>query len=107
LCNGHAFVDCESVHSCSPPARPEIRAYLSYNPAVPVTSREVDWWIWLLYAVGAAVILFISLLISLASSERRKPKWALFFGFLTAFAGASALGFALMSIIRFIQWSRS
>jgi hypothetical protein len=72
---------------------------------MPFSPSDFEWWMWLLFAVGAAVVFLISFLITSACSNNNRGFLTFLFSLVTFAAGLSALGCILIAIIRFAKWA--
>ena len=70
---------------------------------MPFSPSDFEWWVWLLFAVGAAVAFGVCLLITIGIDEKNFGAKFLF-GVLTFLVGVAGAGCILITLIRFVKW---
>jgi hypothetical protein len=70
---------------------------------MPFSPSDFEWWMWLLFGVGAYVVSGICYLITVAVDEKN---WSLkiFFGLITFAIGLGGTACFLVALIRFVKW---
>ena len=73
----------------------------SYNVAMPFSPSDLEWWMWLLIALGCGAVCLFS--IRAANFTHNRDTETL--GTIAAFiSGLGALGFGIIGLIRFVKW---
>jgi hypothetical protein len=70
---------------------------------MPFSPSDFEWWMWLLFAVGAAVVCVVLLLIAAGIDEKNEGA-KFFFGLLAFLVGVAGAGCILIALIRFVKW---
>ena len=70
---------------------------------MPFSPSDFEWWVWLLFAVGASVVCGVCLLITVGIDEKNTGA-KFFFGFLTFLVGLTGTACWLIALIRFVKW---
>ena len=68
---------------------------------MPFSPSEFEWWMWLLFSVGAGIVCIICALIG---SRRNNETAEATFGVLAFLAGLTAGVCLLVAVIRFVKW---
>jgi len=70
---------------------------------MPFSPSDFEWWVWLLFAAGAAVAFGVCLLITVGINEKNFGAKVLF-GVLTFLLGLTSTACVLITLIRFVKW---
>jgi len=70
---------------------------------MPFSPSDFEWWVWLLFSVGAAVVFGVFLLITIRIDEKNTGA-KFFFGVLTFLLGLTGTACVLITLIRFVKW---
>lgn len=71
---------------------------------MPFSPSDYEWWMWLLFALGAAVVLGICGAIAVKLHDEDHSISAIVFGLPAIVAGVAGVGCLLIAIIRFVKW---
>jgi hypothetical protein len=71
---------------------------------MPFSPSDFAWWVWLVFAIGAAVVCVVCLLIASEVEENYGTVTMYFFGLLAFLAGVAGAGCLLITLIRFVKW---
>ena len=71
---------------------------------MPFNPSDFAWWVWLLFVLGAAVVLFIAAFIAASADDDNLPILSYPFGFLAIINALVVLGCLLIAVVRFVKW---
>lgn len=71
---------------------------------MPFSPSDFEWWMWLLFMAGAAVICGICYAIAHATADDNNWKVSVPFGLLAFVVGLVGTGCFFIAVIRFVKW---
>jgi hypothetical protein len=75
---------------------------------MPFSPSDFEWWVWLLFAVGAAVVSGVCGLFAAGAADADSKLgsiMAFLFGAVSFIAGLAGFGCFLLGIVRFAKWA--
>lgn len=70
---------------------------------MPFSPSDFEWWMWVLFAVGAAVVCLICIGIANVFDTKNDGAKGLF-AFFAVIAGFGTVGCGVIALIRFVKW---
>jgi hypothetical protein len=72
---------------------------------MPFSPSDFEWWMWLLFAVGAIVVCSICVAVASWGDEHNEGITTFVFGVCAFVAGLAGAGCFLIALVRFAKWA--